>query len=551
MAGLIVNVMTLSVFFLPGALATCSEQVHLHITAPETMETLEGSCLQVPCNYTAVDGGDADFNKNRQIFGLWMEKHADATQDNIYPTTIIGNLSENNCTSLFSNVTKTNRYLFRIKNDPFKATAKCDGLQIKVKDYPWIPTMTISGDLKENERVTITCSAVTPCPHSPPELTWNLQQDSHTQTKKNKDGTLTTKIQKIITLSDTHDGYTIRCSARYPVDGGKRFKTSQTVKTLSVSYAPKNTSASISPAGLVSAGSWVNLTCSSRANPPVSSFTWFKKREHGDLEVAVGDFYSLNVTDGGVYYCVALNDVGNQTSNNIFLNIRDSPWRPTTNISCDLENERVTITCSAVTPCPHSPPELTWNLQQDSHTQTEKNKDGTFTTKIQKIITLSDTHDGYTISCSARYPVDGGKRFKTSQTEVTLRISSVLPDDPTSTATNQVVYVLLGGTFVTVVCLLVYVWKLKTHQNQPKTRKPAGETLQMPDSNTREECLYEDMNRFKTRPEPAAISMLVSGRQRKTVDPQDQVSEPGNRSTQTPGSADALYAQVRKKNCLV
>ncbi|XP_061570045.1 B-cell receptor CD22-like [Cololabis saira] len=403
-----------------GDLAACSDPVLLLITTPKKMEVLEGSCLQVPCNYSAVDGGNADFDKTKEIVGIWRNPDS-----NIDLVSITGNLTELNCTSVFSNLVQSpQEYFFRIENDEFKATADCNGLQITVKDYPWSPTMTISGDLKENERVTITCSAVTPCPHSPPELTWNLQQDSPTQTKKNKDGTLKTKIQKIITLSDTHDGYTISCSARYPVNGGKDFKTSQTVKTLSVSYAPKNTSASISPAGLVSAGSWVNLTCSSRANPPVSSFTWFKKREHGDMRVAEGDFYSLNVTDGGVYYCVALNSVGSQTSPDIHLNVDDYPWIPTMTIPGDLkENERVTITCSAVTPCPHSPPELTWNLQQDSHTQTEKNKDGTLRTKIKKIFTLSDTHDGYTIRCFARYPVKGGKYFKTSWTVKTLNVS--------------------------------------------------------------------------------------------------------------------------------
>ncbi|KAM6900509.1 B-cell receptor CD22-like [Xenentodon cancila] len=210
-------------------------------------------------------------------------------------------------------------YFFRIENEPFRATAECESLQITVKDSPWRPTINIPDDLKENERVTVTCSAVTPCPHSPPELTWNLQQDFHTQTEKNNDGTFTTKIQKNITLSDTHDGYNIRCSVRYPVNEGKHFKTSQTAKTLNVSYAPKDTSASIS---LVSEGSWVNLTCSSRANPPVSSFTWFKKSEDGDMKVAGGDFYILNVADGGVYYCVATNDVGNQTSAVIFRHIR-------------------------------------------------------------------------------------------------------------------------------------------------------------------------------------------------------------------------------------
>ncbi|MEQ2305348.1 hypothetical protein AMECASPLE_036874 [Ameca splendens] len=175
------------------------------------------------------------------------------------------------------------------------------------------------GDLKEHQSVTITCSALTPCPHSPPELTWNLQQDSHRQTEKNTDGTFTTKIQENITLSDTHDGYNIRCSARYPVNGGN--KTAETNMTLSVSYAPRNTSASIRPSDLVSAGSWVELNCSSRAKPP-ASFTWFRKSKHGAINVSVGQVYRFNVTEGGEFYCVATNDLGHQTSSRISLTFK-------------------------------------------------------------------------------------------------------------------------------------------------------------------------------------------------------------------------------------
>ncbi|XP_013763619.1 vascular cell adhesion protein 1-like, partial [Pundamilia nyererei] len=187
---------------------------------------------------------------------------------------------------------------------------------------PWRPDITIPGDLKEKESVTITCSALTPCPHSPPQLTWNLQQDSHNKIEQNTDGSSTTKIQQNITLSDTHDGKKISCSARYPVNQGNDTKTAETEETLSVSYAPKNTSASISPSGLVSAGSWVKLTCSSRAKP-VSSFTWFKKSRDGAVKVSEGEIYSFNVTDGGVYYCVATNDLGNQTSAEIHVTVGD------------------------------------------------------------------------------------------------------------------------------------------------------------------------------------------------------------------------------------
>ncbi|XP_037613528.1 B-cell receptor CD22 [Sebastes umbrosus] len=86
------------------------------------------------------------------------------------------------------------------------------------------------------------------------------------------------------------------------------------------SDAPKNTSASISPSGLVSAGNLVTLTCSSRANPPVSRYTWFKTSKDGPVSVSEGDFYSFKVTsvaDIEDHYCVATNDLGNQMSSRI------------------------------------------------------------------------------------------------------------------------------------------------------------------------------------------------------------------------------------------
>ncbi|XP_027130052.1 vascular cell adhesion protein 1-like isoform X2 [Larimichthys crocea] len=323
--------MLLSVFFVSGALAACPQRSGLFITAPHKMEALSGSCLLIPCTFRAKS--EQEFDNSREIFGVWIKSDSNfgpnqnnvifnsRRTDNIYPMRFTGNLREKNCTTLFSSLTTsyTHTYYFRVENWPFKATAICDPLQITVQDSPPSPRIEISGDLKEKESVSITCSAFTPCPHSPPKLTWNLQQDSHNKIQENTDGTFTTKIQKTITLSDQHDGYNITCSVTYPVNEGKHVKTAEQRKTLSVSYAPKDTSVSISPSGLVSAGSWVNLTCSSRAKPPVSRFTWFKISKDGPMTVSEGPFYSVNVTDVEDYYCVATNDLGNQTSSVIHL----------------------------------------------------------------------------------------------------------------------------------------------------------------------------------------------------------------------------------------
>ncbi|KAM6971596.1 uncharacterized protein LKV04_017161 [Tautogolabrus adspersus] len=214
--------MLLSVLFLRGALADCRFPSHLSITTPQQMEALSGSCLQIPCTFSPLTEG---FDGTGQIFGLWSKNSPffDVNPSNlifnssgtvrIYPMNITGNLSQKQCTTLFSPILST-------YDDTYS---------------PPRPTLIIPGDLKEKESVTITCSASTPCPHSPPKLTWNLKQDSLNNIEENTDGTFTTKIQEQITLTDKHDGYNITCSATYPVNEGKDVKTAEETKTLRVS----------------------------------------------------------------------------------------------------------------------------------------------------------------------------------------------------------------------------------------------------------------------------------------------------------------------------
>ncbi|KAE8280012.1 B-cell receptor CD22 B-lymphocyte cell adhesion molecule [Larimichthys crocea] len=460
------------------------------------------------------------------------------------------------------------------------------GIQVIVKilgimmliNSPLSPRIEISGDLKEKESVSITCSAFTPCPHSPPKLTWNLQQDSHNKIQENTDGTFTTKIQKTITLSDQQDGYNITCSVTYPVNEGKHVKTAEQRKTLSVSYAPKDTSVSISPSGLVSAGSWVILTCSSRAKPPVSRFTWFKISKDGPMTVSEGPFYSVNVTDvEDYYYCVATNDL-------------DSPPSPRIKISGDLkEKESVSITCSAFTPCPHSPPKLTWNLQQDSHNKIQENTDGTFTTKLQKTITLSDQQDGYNITCSVTYPVNEGKHVKTAEQRKTLSVSYAPKDTSVSISPSGLVS---AGSWVNLTCssrakppVSRFTW-FKISKDGPMTVSEGpfysvivtdvedyycvatndlgnqtssvihlgeGEELTVygPTRKTEEEeegnIYYGEIDFSKRRPEPSPSSVQDSGQQQDTLYAQIQVSKTANSLTQTAECPEDIYAQVKKK----
>ncbi|MEQ2176463.1 hypothetical protein GOODEAATRI_028214, partial [Goodea atripinnis] len=148
MAALSENVLTvnmlLSVFFLPGALADCGDtKPALSITTPKPIEALSGSCLQIPCTYNTTD---KTFDSSRPINGVWMKGGVNFGSNpnivifnssksvNIYQMEMIGNLTEKNCTSLFPylNTSYKDRYFFRVENEPFKATACADSLQINV-----------------------------------------------------------------------------------------------------------------------------------------------------------------------------------------------------------------------------------------------------------------------------------------------------------------------------------------------------------------------------------------------------------------------------------
>ncbi|CAI5673604.1 unnamed protein product [Oreochromis niloticus] len=532
--------MLLIVLFVSAALAGCPDEPALFITAPKKLEALSGSCLQIPCSFSTKE--EQKFNNTKKTFGVWIKTQSQfgkypnnvifnsSGAVSIYPMSITGNLSQRDCTTLFTNLTTnyTATYFFRVESEPFKATAACDSLHITVRDSPWRPNITIPGDLKEKESVTITCSALTPCPHSPPQLTWNLTQDSHNKIVENTDGSFTTKIQQTITLSDTHDGKKISCSARYPVNQGNN-KTAETEETLSVSYAPKNTSASIGPSGLVSAGSWVNLTCSSRAKPPVSSFTWFKKSRDGAVQVSEGEIYSFNVTDGGVYYCVATNDLGNQTSAEIHVTVRDAPKDTSASISPSglvSAGSWVKLTCSSRAKPPVS-----------SFTWFKKSRDGAVKVSEGEIYSFNVT-DGGVYYCVATNDLG-------NQTSAEIHV----------TVTESTLGLLLGGIsgIILLFCLIIFLWwskSMRRTQQQTQIQPHEEWVVKGPANNTEKEeenIHYGEISFSKLGFEASSDSVQDRGQQQDTVYAQVKVNKPVNSLTQRAHGQEELYTEVKKK----
>ncbi|KAJ0000156.1 hypothetical protein NQD34_011998 [Periophthalmus magnuspinnatus] len=122
---------------------------------------------------------------------------------------------------------------------------------------------------------------------------------------------------------------------------------------LNVTFPPKNTCVVVSPPRDIREGSYVNLSCSSQANPPASRFTWYRVREDQALvqgSVQNLTFPSVRAHNSGQYYCTAWNPLGHQTSSFTTLTILYPPkntsvWaRPSSVVDA---GRPLTLTCSS------------------------------------------------------------------------------------------------------------------------------------------------------------------------------------------------------------
>lgn len=80
-------------------------------------------------------------------------------------------------------------------------------------------------------------------------------------------------------------------------------------------------------------GSSVNLTCSSAANPPADTYTWYKKTNSSGpsgLQVGSGQVLSISsmeVLHSGLYLCQARNQLGKKNSTEVLLAVLEEEQR--------------------------------------------------------------------------------------------------------------------------------------------------------------------------------------------------------------------------------
>ncbi|XP_059911136.1 myelin-associated glycoprotein-like [Gadus macrocephalus] len=294
----------------------CSSAVY-EVILPDGVTTLSGSCVTVPCSFTVIDKF-----KDKILPGCKPTWEKD--EITISTTTFRGNLTAFNCTTTFNNVLKDNGpYNFRIDcGKPFKYSFKENKITIQIKGLPDAPRLTPPKEpVVEGTPVELGCSATSYCDTHPPTVTWTTALGLSTQLQQNDNGTSTLTFN----ASLLHHGNNVSCTAAYYIPSGNKTMTS-TRYQLSISYAPRNTSAVGSPCLPAREGGCLNLTCSSHAYPAVSEFTWY--RIHGEHILKIGTGSSLSIqlwNANNVFFCEVRNHFGTEKSNVYKIDIQNAP----------------------------------------------------------------------------------------------------------------------------------------------------------------------------------------------------------------------------------
>uniref|UniRef100_A0A6Q2XX88 Ig-like domain-containing protein n=1 Tax=Esox lucius TaxID=8010 RepID=A0A6Q2XX88_ESOLU len=290
---------------------------------------LKGSTVDLSCYYSYPSG----YTVKTPEWYYWKDGNNTKISDNSTSRVSYHGNKVNDCTLRITDLREEDSASYYFSFTTGKSGKPGSSVYLTVTDVVLEMEPT---SVSEGNRVTLTCTSK--CSLDPnPEYSWykNGQPIENTNTNS---------TVHILSVS-SEDAGKYSCG----VKGHEAVRSPE--KTLDVTYAPKNTSVSVSPSGEIMEGSSVTLTCNSDANPPVDKYTWYKKTVTSPK--ASGQTYSItNITseDSGEYYCEAENKYGRLNSSSVFVEVHYGPKNPSVSFSPSgelVEGSSVTLTCSS------------------------------------------------------------------------------------------------------------------------------------------------------------------------------------------------------------
>ncbi|XP_073340761.1 myelin-associated glycoprotein-like [Pagrus major] len=208
-------------------------------------------------------------------------------------------------------------------------------LTLRVLYPPNNTSVSYSGPVKEGSSVTLTCNA-----NAYPAV------DGYTWYKVDGDQVTAVGSKKKLSTTVSEVDSQFYCTA-----ANKYGAQNSSVTQIDVHFSPKETAVVVDPDGPILEGSSVSLFCKSRANPPVTNYTWYKDDEEDEEPGSTLVINAVDPSHNGGYHCAAKNEEGEDVSAAIQLDIQYPPKN--TSVSADpsgpvQDGSSVTLTCTTV-----------------------------------------------------------------------------------------------------------------------------------------------------------------------------------------------------------
>ncbi|KAJ8277757.1 hypothetical protein GJAV_G00079540 [Gymnothorax javanicus] len=230
--------------------------------------------------------------------------------------------------------------------------------EIKVFSFPSDPVIESSGAHVEGEEFTLHCTVRDVFPAGRLQVEW-LDEDGLLLME---DGFFSSSLLNLTsTLSFTpeagHRGKQIICRATLQMEGIPRdMRVRSAVTTVELQYAPRNTSIAMSPANELKEGDSVIISCHTDSVPAgllvlsrvfEGQKTALQTTSDSSTSISLP---SVQLSDSGLYECVAINEHGTQTASTRVI-VQAPPRNTTVQVlpsSRVQEGQNVTICCRTV-----------------------------------------------------------------------------------------------------------------------------------------------------------------------------------------------------------